>query len=273
VSIGLPDVPFAIGVPPVLRAPLALVEAYTALPNVADAPVASSDDWGIFDRSGQPIAQPDSVIALEYQAEQRIADYPMEEGGFQSYNKVAVPFSIRLALSKGGSVADRTAFLNVLEDLRASLDLVDVATPEKVYIGVNVTHAGMSRSATQGAGILTVEIMLQEIRQTVAVAYSTAPPAAAPDSATPDATTSAATSATAAKSKSGLPPAGASVKAIGGSWKTKVASAAQVKNQGAVQARAIGQAIGKGGAGNIVTPQGIASYVPGVGYKYDRPVR
>lgn len=176
-----PNVPLAIGVPPVLRDAATNYDAASTLLRAEEVGgVPGSDDWGIFDRDGGKVLDPDNVVSVEHSSEFRISDYPVENGGFESYNKVQVPFEIRLAMSKGGSVTDRERFVNDLETLRASLDTYDVATPEHVYVGVNITRVGQVRSASAGAGMATVEIALQEIRQTAIVAYSSAPDATTP---------------------------------------------------------------------------------------------
>jgi hypothetical protein len=173
-SIVFPDVPDFAGVPAVRRITDAIAGSQMPLSSVDDAAAANSTDWGIYDKSGSPVLKPDSIVSIERGAEYRISDYPVEQGGFASYNKVATPFEVRLTLTKGGSVAERSDFLNTLATLEASLDLYDVATPEHVYVGVNITRVSQSRSAQSGAGMAVVEILLQEVRETVSVAYTTA---------------------------------------------------------------------------------------------------
>ncbi len=179
-----PNVPDTIGVPAVLRdTPSTNDYDYAPALDQTPTPPAPSD-WGVYDLSGTKLVDPDSMVSIETHAEKRIADYPIEGGGFQSYNKVTLPFEVHLVLTKGGSVSDRTAFMNALKQLHASLDLCDVATPERAYTGVNVTRLSQSRSAEAGAGLATVEVVLEEIRETATVAYSTAPAGAAPTNTT-----------------------------------------------------------------------------------------
>lgn len=173
-SIRFPNVPDIAGVPAILRNALAVNEAQSLISSDDDSDASSNNDWGIFDSGGVRVLEPDSFVAFERGVEFRISDYPLERGGFQSYNKVSTPFEVRLTLTKGGSVSERQAFLNAIEDIQGSLNLYDVATPEKVYVGVNITRISQSRTAQTGANMATVEVMLQEVRQTVMVAYTTA---------------------------------------------------------------------------------------------------
>ena len=173
-----PNVPPGPGVPPLLRRPT------FPTPNVlgpngpnAESPVLRSDSpaitheaahtrgpqWGLYDGSTAVVVA-DSVIEVERRAEQAIADYPIEGGGFQSYNKVARPYEMRLVFTRGGSDADRTAFLDSLEVALKSLTLYTVVTPEKSYPNANVTHIDYRRSQSSGATLITADVWVNEVR-------------------------------------------------------------------------------------------------------------
>jgi hypothetical protein len=217
------------------------------LAGMDDYAPASPSDWGIFNSSGSIVLDPDSMIAFERGVEYRIATYPLEKGGFQDYNKVATPFEVRVTMTKGGSVTDRQSFLNAIEALQASLDLYDVATPEKVYVGVNITRVSQSRSAQAGANLATVEILLQEVRQTVAVAYTKA----ATDDPPPLESQAATSTVTSKKPVTTF-----------ASGTTKTPQAAAPVNQGNVQSKAVTVS----GAKLVTTTSGKQLYV------YDRPI-
>ena len=55
-----------------------------------------------------------STIEFDFEANYHISDYPQEQGSFQSYNKVQMPFECRVRLACGGTIAQRQAFLNSL---------------------------------------------------------------------------------------------------------------------------------------------------------------
>ena len=163
-----PDVPNVSGVPQVLRD-----AANSALDNIgtqltgdsADLTVDPSPQWGIFDADGaDQVIVPDSIVSFEYAKEEQISTFPVEQGGFQSYNKVETPYSVRLTLTKGGSKDDRTSFLDQCQTLLTSTDLYTVLTPETSYSDANITRVSLQRSADRGAQLLTVEMVIEEVR-------------------------------------------------------------------------------------------------------------
>lgn len=128
--------------------------------------------WGIFTAAGAAAITGDTVVALDYRAEWQVSNYPVEQGGFQSYNKVEEPYLIRVTFTKGGTEQERTDFLASVDAAIKSLDLYSVLTPEKTYANVNVTGQSMRRVRDNGATLLTVEVMCQQIRETATAAFS-----------------------------------------------------------------------------------------------------
>ena len=218
-SITFPDVPFAPGVPNVLRSVLAnpggiansvqnialgaaqqavsgvisnvqnaissgvssLVNgAFGQLPSLltGDAPSVqnaasnSTTQWGIFDQAGQnKVLTPTSFKSIGYKQGWRIANYPMEQGAFQNYNKVQTPFETSIMVTQGGKLQDRQDFLDALDTIANSLDLYNVVTPDRTYNNVSIEYYDYQRSATNGNGLLTVEIKLLEIRESPSAAF------------------------------------------------------------------------------------------------------
>lgn len=170
-----PNVPLAIaGVPAVLRRIGAVQDAQEVLAD-AERDVANTIDsfrWGVFDKDGGLALEPTSFGSFEFGLEYRIADYPLEGGGFESYDKVATPFDTRIAMSKSGPLAEREEFLATVHRLVASYDLFSVVTPERTYLNVNFERVGMVRNASNGAGMLTVELILREIRAAAKAQFS-----------------------------------------------------------------------------------------------------
>lgn len=178
-----PNVPNVPGVPAVLRSAL-----FPADNSTQDALTSSGDDasaditrqWGLFTQDGDEAAPADNVVAFELGAEARISDYPVAPNttdspqavGFGSYNKVILPYDIRLIMSCGGSVEDRQAFLEAVQDAWQSTELFNVVTPECVYLDVNVVNVRTVRAADRGGGLLTLEIALRKIRQTATLTFT-----------------------------------------------------------------------------------------------------
>lgn len=168
-----PNVPIAPGVPPVLRVPgdmPAVEQKLNKDSSTIDRLAARR--WGIFTSRGATVLDADNVVSVEHAVEYRVADYPLEGGKFESYNKVATPFEVRVAMSKGGTIADRTAFLKALADIVPSLDRYNVVTPEATYLNATIVSSRLTRNAGNGAGLVTVEVGLQEIREAAAAAFS-----------------------------------------------------------------------------------------------------
>lgn len=170
-----PDVPDVPGVPAVAR----LVGRSLPLPirAIADAldraGLLFGPQWGIFDSGGAPVLIGDSVVAVEYIADWRISDFPVEGGGFASYNKVQTPFRAVVTFTVGGPEARRAAFLAQCDAMIAALDLYQVVTPEAQYLSANVTHHDYRRVARDGASLIQVNVWLEQVRVSASTAYTT----------------------------------------------------------------------------------------------------
>lgn len=174
-----PDVPFAPGVPQLLR-------SATAIPNPSAPPVlppaqngvlwqAAQGDpvWGVFDQDNNAVLTPDSIIDFGNRQEYRVSDFPVQQGQFASYNKVTLPSEISIKMTSGGTVDDRTQFLNEVAQVAASTDLYTVVTPEKTYIDYTATHFEVTRRGKDGAFWLDdVEMHFRQVIQ-VTAQYST----------------------------------------------------------------------------------------------------
>lgn len=164
------NVPFAAGVPFMKRSlaypptpdPALATADGANLPGTGAA--AQASNWGIFDQYGAQLLAPDSMLAFSFSNEYRVSDYPQEEGAFASYNKVAMPYDARVVMTVGGSELKRAGFLATISGLLASLDLVDVVTPDRTYLSANVVHYDYDRTAESGVSLLKVSIFLREIR-------------------------------------------------------------------------------------------------------------
>lgn len=186
----LPGVPqlrrspqFPAGPPPVLGLALALGRLWQAL--------FSQPEWAIYKQAEQTpevnddgvetvtvvadrqaVVKPDSFLEFGYRNEYSVSDYPLQEGGFASYDKVANPYEVVLRMSKGGSKQERKKFLDALDAIVGTLDLYDILTPEKTFIGVNVLRYEIARRGNRAAYFFTeVDLYFREIR-TVTATYS-----------------------------------------------------------------------------------------------------
>lgn len=158
-------------------------------------------DWMILSNDGSPAIIPDTVARFDYRGESRVSDYPVEQGAFASYNKVATPFDVRMvmvcsglvipnllqtvrgAFGLGQNMMQKPAFLDTLDYMLATTDLFSIVTPDRTYNSVNLVHYDFKRETTNGATLLIVEAWFRQIRVTGQAAYTRA--SASPSAADP----------------------------------------------------------------------------------------
>ena len=145
--------------------------------------VFSGPQWGLF-LDGQPAVVSDNVVAFEFKQDFRISNYPVEQGAFESYNKVKIPYDVRLRFSTGGSVADRQAMIDSVDAIIGSTDLFDAVTPEKVYQNLNPVHQDIRRTARDGVGLLVIDLFCEEVRVTATPQFTSSQQASASSSNT-----------------------------------------------------------------------------------------
>lgn len=160
----LVNVPDVDGVPAVLFAIGASAGIALATADTVPFPLIGASPWGLY-QGGEQVIQADTVLGVEYKEDWVIADYPIERGGFESYNKVATPFDLRLIFAAGGTEVNRTELLASIEAIIDDLNLYEVVTPEATYPNVNVIHYDYRRTTTAGLGMLVVSLYCQEVRQ------------------------------------------------------------------------------------------------------------
>lgn len=171
---GFPNVPDVPGVPALLRGALnGAIDAVVLMASDALGLFGGLDtpQWGLF-LDGAPAVVADSVTSFDYREDWTISDFPVEEGGFETYDKVQQPFDLRLRFATGGSQADRQAFIDSVQQIIGSLDLFDAVTPEATYQSVNPTHWDYSRKADRGAGLLHIDLFCRQVRVTATSQYT-----------------------------------------------------------------------------------------------------
>ena len=114
-----------------------------------------------------------STVSFEFAQDWPISDYPQEQGAFQSYNKVTLPFDVKVRLTCQGDEAARQAFLTTcLAIANAPAPTVfDVQTPEIVFTSCSVTHISWRREAESGATLIVVELWFKQIAVTSSTTY------------------------------------------------------------------------------------------------------
>jgi hypothetical protein len=155
------NVPDVAGVPPVAFAGVTI--APVLLTQDGYNPSLFAEQWGLF-LGGAVVVAADSVIDMTYRQDWSVCDFPVEKGAFASYNKVQIPYDVRLRFSAGGSLANREQFLASITAIVGDTNLYDAVTPEVVYHNLNIKHYDYRRTAVSGVGLLTVDVWAQEVR-------------------------------------------------------------------------------------------------------------
>ena len=210
--IPFPDVPDFPGVPALPRLPSGSNLVSTGLgllQGVLWSVLKGGSKWGIYDSQGNALGVPSQFVgilgnitsslginsapgrlagsalqalgittststnSIEYDKSMRVSDFPVERGGFASYNKVEMPATPVVSLCYDANESARTAFLNAIDAAVKSTNLYSVVTPEVTYIGYTIERYNYQRRAERGTTLLIVELFLKEVRQ-VSAQYTTA---------------------------------------------------------------------------------------------------
>lgn len=164
----MPNVPNLPGVPP-LNSYSATGVALLAADIVSAIFGFSSQQWGIF-LDGEPVLAYDTQVNFSYSQEWKVSTYPVEQGAFQSYNKVQMPSAVRCRFSAGASATNRQEMLDSIDAVMSTTELYDVVTPEAVYLGYNFVHREYDREAAN-VGLVQVDVILTEIMETATAQF------------------------------------------------------------------------------------------------------
>lgn len=172
--IQFPNVPQVPGVPAIFRE--ATLPSLSELANLGLGALAEllfgTPLWGLYDQDGQPAVVFDTFMGVRFRGGGRISSFPLEQGGFTSFNKVDSPYDAAIRLAHSGDLASRGVILAVLERIASSTDLYSVVTPEIVYASANLVNYSYSRDSRNGSSLLIVELQLEEVRQNAVAQFA-----------------------------------------------------------------------------------------------------
>lgn len=179
--IDFPDVPALAGVPELRRQPGAdTADSSAASADFSDVEDALPPTWGVYDANGMRIIAPDSVLSFKYNGVSKVASYPLELGGFSSYNKTYTPYTIDISMTCAGQgEMAREDFLGTLGDMRSALDLYAIVTPDQVYQNANLVSYDYTLDRKDNGSLLTVNAHFIEINLTASAVYAQTATAAA----------------------------------------------------------------------------------------------
>jgi len=131
---GVPLIPRSLSAPPVGRLALGVLQGVIWRSFQIDL------RWGIFDKDGKALGNPQSFLnpllsaigigqelstkSVDYSKETRISDFPVERGGFAAYNKVELPAEVRVILCLSGSEGDRQSLLSSIDTACCILEFI-----------------------------------------------------------------------------------------------------------------------------------------------------
>lgn len=173
----VPDVP---GVPPLVRSgPAPASPPLLQGDTLASVGQSVFPKWGLF-LNGEQVLFPDSVVTFSFKQDYELLDYPVEEGGFETYNKVIIPSEIQMRVAKGGAESNRAALIDTIDGLAQTLDLYTVVTPEASYLDYNIERYDYKRTNDNGVGMIIIDIHLRQVRVVTVPEFSqTAAPSGA----------------------------------------------------------------------------------------------
>lgn len=178
--IDFPNVPDVPGVPAIARS-ITVATSVTSLIGLAQEVFSDflGSRWGVFDDSGTRVLFPDSFLGIEFKNDERQSDYPVEGGGFQTYNKVDTPYDVRVKMAVGGDEISRTEFLRQCDVMLHGIDLYTVITPEVSFATASLVNLMYKRETKNGATMLTVDLWFEEVRESATLLTAAAQPSGA----------------------------------------------------------------------------------------------
>ena len=112
-------------------------------------------------------AEVDFSSMQEFSAEKssRLPDEPIEKGSFATYNRLIEPRSITCRLSIEGGASKLQSAIDRLTTLCENNEKITLTTPEQSYKNMMLESFDYRRDATNGRGVLFVDLRFKEIRE------------------------------------------------------------------------------------------------------------
>jgi len=112
----------------------------------------------------------------EFSAEKssRLPDEPIEKGSFSTYNRIIEPRAITCRLSVEGSASKLQSAIDRLTTLCENDEKITLTTPEQSYPNMMLESFDYRRDATNGRGVLFVDLRFKEIREVQSAQTTTA---------------------------------------------------------------------------------------------------
>lgn len=132
-----------------------------------------TSEWAIYTNSGAVALDFDSCISLDVGTTNPTVSNTVENGSFTMYNKSVTPTNIDMQVAVKGDNARLQKAIQVLFDLSASFELLNIVTPEMEYKGYNMETVEFSRKAEDGIDMIIFNLGFIEVKE-VAAKYGNA---------------------------------------------------------------------------------------------------
>ena len=107
----------------------------------------------------------DSVIQMSHSNTGKALSNPIEEGSFASYNKVQDPTKTQVTLAVQGLPSTQDAILQKLDEWQSEAIKITFTTPAASYDSRTLEGYDYSRTVTNGANMLIIQLRLVEVRE------------------------------------------------------------------------------------------------------------
>ena len=138
--------------------------------DLVQIPPAFTQMWGIYTVDGEPLFDVDTCVDIKFGDASTVSDFPVEAGGFASYNKVMKPYQPKVKISVSGQTRIQSLLIQLQSCVRNTA-LYKVFTPEMVFDSVTLESYDYVRSQKNGRNLLQVEVTLKQVIE-VTPAYS-----------------------------------------------------------------------------------------------------
>ena len=132
-----------------------------------DLGIDFAKSWLLTEKGGNNVVEFQTILSVDFIDESNVVSSVIEEGSFVSYNKVALPVQIVMTVVLDGTKTIQQKSLETLRELKNTTRLLQVITPFEAYPDMNLTALRYSRTTERGSTQTVVDLVLQEVRQTV----------------------------------------------------------------------------------------------------------
>jgi hypothetical protein len=170
---GLPPLPPSVNLSSFSIPSLSSFESAAAGASPLPQSQSQAPQWGVFDVNNNPaITAYDSMITFEYQTEMRMLSYPIEDGAFETYDKVKVPDHITIRFSCGQTQDMRSQLIAELQELRDNFDLYSVVTPTITFVSMSMSGFRY-RHDLASSNMIVVDCIFEQVVATASATYTT----------------------------------------------------------------------------------------------------